>query len=304
MKKAVAIIGRFQVPYFTDSHVKVINRILDNSSDVIFIVGLAYPASSIENPLDLDSRKNLIEEYFGPQKIFYIKDQYSDVEWSENLDKIVNNFYKKRYKKEEVVLYGSAENFAERYFGEFSVEEMEPINILNKEYVKKEVNNNSFKNNEWRNGAFHVALNQFCNPMPCVDMLVVDRVRGRILLGRKEKQDKYRFFGGFAENFGSYEDDAIRELCEETGLTPNCFGKPEYILSGIVDDWRYRGMQAKIKTVLFLVEYLEGKPFPSDDIFEVVWISFEELLNDFIPNDKIVSGHREMLLNALEKINF
>jgi ADP-ribose pyrophosphatase YjhB (NUDIX family) len=304
MKKVAFIVGRFQVPYLTDSHIEEIGKIIRSYEETVFVIGLAFPDASVENPLDLDSRKNLIREYFGDKKVIYIKDQYSDDEWSKNLDKITYSCVKGRYEKSEMVLFGSAENFAERYFGKLATKEMEPIAILNKQAVKHKINTISHKSHEWRYGAFHVALNQFCNPMPCVDMLVVDKERGRVLLGRKEKQDKYRFFGGFSENFGSYEDDAIRELCEETGLTPNCFGEPEYLLSSIIDDWRYRGMKSKVKTVLFLVEYLEGKPEPSDDIFEVRWVSFEELMNDFLFKNKIVGGHREMLLEAIHKNKF
>jgi len=174
---------------------------------------------------------------------------------------------------------------------------MDIISIASEKSILNEVNS-SHRGQEFRNGAFHVALNQFNNPMPCVDMAVIDKGCQRILLGRKEGQDEYRFFGGFAENFGSYEDDAIRELTEETGLPKESFGKPRYLSSNIVSDWRYIYTERKVKTMLFLVPFLGGMPKASDDICEVLWAQINDVTDGTI---KLVGSHDKMFAeNVLE----
>lgn len=102
---------------------------------------------------------------------------------------------------------------------------------------------------------------------------VVIRNNGKLLLGRKAKQEKFRFVGGFADpaSDNSYEDAAKREAKEETALAVTSV---KYLGSTRIDDPRYRGTEHCIITHLFLAEEWSGEPVASDDIAELKW--FEE----------------------------
>lgn len=84
---------------------------------------------------------------------------------------------------------------------------------------------------------------------PTVDCAIFeDNLFSRILLARKPGQNLYRFVGGFVDPVDdSYEDSAIREAKEETGL--DCvFGG--YVTSRKVNDPRYKDKEDKIITTL------------------------------------------------------
>lgn len=105
--------------------------------------------------------------------------------------------------------------------------------------------------------------------------VVIER-DGKLLLGRKATQQKFRFVGGFADPAldNSYEDAAKREAKEETTLLVS---KVNYLGSTRIDDPRYRGTEDCIITHLFLAEEWEGTPAASDDIAELKWFSIEEI---------------------------
>jgi bifunctional NMN adenylyltransferase/nudix hydrolase len=109
---------------------------------------------------------------------------------------------------------------------------------------------------------------------PTVDVVIEHG--GKLLLGRKAHQQKFRFIGGFADPAldNSYEDAAKREAKEETDLTVSTV---RYLGSTRIDDPRYRGTPDCIITHLFLAAEWEGSPKASDDIAELKWFSKEEV---------------------------
>jgi bifunctional NMN adenylyltransferase/nudix hydrolase len=109
---------------------------------------------------------------------------------------------------------------------------------------------------------------------PTVDV-VIER-DGKLLLGRKAHQQKFRFVGGFADPAldNSYEDAARREAKEETTLVVSTV---KYLGSTRIDDPRYRGTEDCIITHLFLAQEWEGTPEPADDIAELRWFSIAEI---------------------------
>lgn len=115
---------------------------------------------------------------------------------------------------------------------------------------------------------------------PTVDVVI--RKDGKLLLGRKAKQDKFRFVGGFADPAldNSYEEAAMREAKEETALTVTSV---KYLGSRRIDDPRYRGTEHCIITHLFLAEEWSGEPMASDDIAELRWFEESALTeNEFV----------------------
>lgn len=109
---------------------------------------------------------------------------------------------------------------------------------------------------------------------PTVDVVI--RKDGKILLGRKAKQDKFRFLGGFADPAldNSYEEAAMREAKEESNLDVK---RVRYLGSTRIDDPRYRGTEHCIITHLFLAEEWSGNEVASDDIAELRWFDEHSL---------------------------
>lgn len=121
---------------------------------------------------------------------------------------------------------------------------------------------------------------------PTVDVII--RKNGKLLLGRKASQTKFRFVGGFADPAldNSYEDAAKREAKEETGLDVYAV---KYLGSTRIDDPRYRGTEHCIITHLFLAEEWSGEPIASDDIAELKWFDEANLSErDFVDEHHVL----------------
>ena len=124
---------------------------------------------------------------------------------------------------------------------------------------------------------------------------VVIEQEGKLLLGRKAHQEKFRFVGGFADPTldNSYEGAARREAKEETTLE---IKSVRYLGSTRIDDPRYRGTEDCIITHLFVAEEWSGEPQPTDDIAELKWFEKKE-----ISADTFVNEHHVLWKMYLEK---
>ncbi|MBI3510457.1 MAG: NUDIX hydrolase [Bacteroidetes bacterium] len=117
---------------------------------------------------------------------------------------------------------------------------------------------------------------------------IVIRRDGKLLLGRKPHQEKFRFVGGFADPAldNSYEDSAKREVKEETSLDVQSV---RYLGSTRIDDPRYRGTEHCIITHLFLAEEWSGEPKASDDIIELKWFGEKDISEkDFVAEHHVL----------------
>jgi ADP-ribose pyrophosphatase YjhB (NUDIX family) len=123
---------------------------------------------------------------------------------------------------------------------------------------------------------------------PTVDIAIINSADKSLLLAQKPSENLLRFVGGFADvSSPSYEDDAIREVKEETSLT---ITNPKYIGSIIIDDDRFKTSDNKIKTLFFVAEWMEGTPAAKDDIEFVCWKKFGE-----INEGDVMPEHRPLL---------
>ena len=119
---------------------------------------------------------------------------------------------------------------------------------------------------------------------------VVIECNGKLLLGRKAHQEKFRFVGGFADPQldNSYEDAAKREAKEETTLVVTAV---RYLGSTRIDDPRYRGTEDCIITHLFIAEEWSGEPNPTDDIAELKWFDKNEVSENTFVDEHHVLWH-------------
>jgi bifunctional NMN adenylyltransferase/nudix hydrolase len=208
----------------------------------------------------------MIADKFPNVEIHYINDNPSDLAWSKNLDKLISE---QLMPLQTVTLYGSRDSFLKGYSGKYNTCELEATTFISGTEVRRRVSNNYPATSDYRAGMIAATAYRYPTAFQCVDIAVVND-KQEVLLARKPDEKKWRFIGGFSDpRTSSLEEDAKREVQEEAGIEVEIIS---YLGSTLIDDWRYRGEQDKIKTALFLAKYIFGKPEGADDIAEVKWV--------------------------------
>lgn len=124
-----------------------------------------------------------------------------------------------------------------------------------------------------------------------VDVIAING--DKILLGRKPKQDKWQFIGGFVEPTHTAEHTAAKEFHEEAGLLIEDENRFKYLTSLFIDDARYKQSCHKITTSIFVVDLNDTEAesvVAGDDIEEVKWFSMDEI------HSKIRDQHKEIFI--------
>jgi len=296
------IVGRYQLAELHEAHIELIKSIVDNHDKTIIFLGLSPAKGTINNPLDFQPRKQMLLEYFPAKEypdltIGYIKDQVDDVKWSDDLD---NNIEKQiswkgtQGKIVSVTIWGGEETVIDKYKGHYTANKLQPSRYISTALLRKNIAESPKVNSDFRSGAIWATYQRYPTVFTTVDICVFKPKTNEILLAKKPNETLYRFVGGFADpNSISFEDDALRELDEETGLTVGLDGL-HYICSQTIDDWRYRNEVDKIRTLFFLAIYSHGFAEANDDIEEIRWFQIKEVSEDII-----VPEHRELFVKLL-----
>jgi bifunctional NMN adenylyltransferase/nudix hydrolase len=260
------VVGRFQIHELHDAHIDLIQSVLDRHDRVLVFLGNSIIRNTTSNPLDYRARRAMIADKFPNVEIHYINDNPSDVAWSKNLDKLISE---QLMPLQTVTLYGSRDSFLKGYSGKYNTCELEATTFISGTEVRRRVSNNYPATSDYRAGMIAATAYRYPTAFQCVDIAVVND-KQEVLLARKPDEKKWRFIGGFSDpRTPSLEEDAKREVQEEAGIEVEIIS---YLGSTLIDDWRYRGEQDKIKTALFLAKYIFGKPEGADDIAEVKWV--------------------------------
>ncbi len=282
-----AIIGRFQVHQLHEAHIELIDLVRSNHDRTLIFIGLSPLRNTKANPLDFPSRKRMIQEAYPDVEVYYIDDNRSDEVWSKNLDRQIDNWLKPG---QTIMLYGSRDSFIPSYHGRFPTQELESTTYVSGTEIRRQLSINHPPTKDFRAGVISASHNRYPTCYATVDVAVIDKDKGRLLLGQKAGEQNLRFVGGFSSpDSASYEEDGRREVQEETGILP---GEMIYIGSAIIDDWRYRGEVDKIKTMFFIGQYEFGRPEAGDDIASVTWVSLEDVIMGKIV---VVEEHRELM---------
>ncbi len=276
------IIGRFQVHELHAAHIDLIQSVCAEHEKVVVFLGLSPLMVTQNNPLDYESRKQMIQERFPSVIILYVNDSFSDVAWSEALDAQLKPILNPG---QTVVLYGSRDSFISHYHGKHPTQELIQEVYVSGSESRKTISKKVKASPDFRAGVIWAAYNQYPKCYPTVDVAIFNEDYTKLLLARKPKEDKYRFVGGFADpKSTSYEADARREVAEETGLEVT---DPKYIGSFLIADWRYKNEVDKIKTMFFVTKVVFGRPQANDDICEVRWFDY----NPHVISDNVISTH-------------
>ena len=283
---AGVVVGRFQIDDLHEGHYDLLKDVQDRHTNLVIIIGTSPCRCTVNNPLDLDTRRRMLMRAFPSAKIGYIEDCYSDEAWSEKLDTVISA---KTSDDIDVVLYGSRDSFIPHYSGKYPVKALIQRRYISASEIRKQLSVRSRHTVDFRAGAIWYSLNQYPSALPTVDVAVLhlDKKEIRILLGKRNTEDKFRLIGGFVAPGETYEDAAYRELYEEASI------KAEDVTpmrSFFVDDWRYKSEQNKITTMLYVVSAYTGTPEPDDDIDELAWFTLDSRLLD-----RVVPNHLQMV---------
>ena len=284
MTKTGVIIGRFQIDELHDGHRDLIDHVNDNNDELIIFIGLSPLLCTYNNPLDFSAREKMLQEEYPGAIIMYIKDELTDEGWSENLDKMIERSVNPN---DDVCLYGSRDSFIRHYHGVYKTHELEQTVFTSGTDKRKKIANSVVNNTDFRKGVIWATMHQYFGPATTADVAILNNDETKVLLGRKEKENKFRFIGGFAESGESFEQTAHREVLEEAGVE---LTNLRYIKSIPVDDWRYKSEKKKITTLFFKANLLHGKPTPGDDIHELMWVSIDNLELMIIDVHKPLAG--------------
>lgn len=264
------IVGRFQVDNLHPGHRQLIDKVVGQHKRVVIFLGVASALVTRNNPLDFVTRKEMLHADYPTVSILSIPDHPSDVEWSHELDRRI----REACPIGSVLLYGGRDGFIKSYHGHFPCDELpaHPEAATGTE-IRKEISIEVKSSPDFRSGVIFAAYNQYPKVYPTVDVAI--RHKDDFLLGRKHNQNQFRFIGGFSDpEDGSFEEAAIREAKEETGLDVKVTG---YIGSRKIDDWRYRSERDKIITSFFMTETNEKGGTATDDIEELRWFSLDNM---------------------------
>lgn len=268
------VIARFQAHELHEAHKDLIQSVLNRHERVILFLGLSPLRNTIKNPLDFKCRKAMVEEVFPQLEIHYVDDNRDDAVWSKNLDKQIQKWLNPA---QTVTLYGSRDSFIKHYSGKYPTCELEAEVFVSATEIRKKIINNYPPTKDFRAGLIAATGMRFPISYQTVDVAIINNDKNEILLVKKPNENKYRFCGGFSDpNSESLEQDARREVKEETGVE---IGEPKYIGSTLISDWRYnRGCeQDRIKTALFVADYVYGNPQGADDVEAAKWFKLNTL---------------------------
>jgi len=283
------IVGRFQINELHTAHIDLINTVRQKHDRVIVFLGNSPVRGSLNNPLDFRSRRAMFNEQFPDVEVHYIKDTRDDESWSKNLDKMLNDLL---LPAQTCILYGSRDSFLGGYKGKRLTCELEATTFISATEIRRKVTNSYPATKDYRAGVIAGVANRYPSVFPTVDIAVLND-KGEILLARKPDEKQYRFIGGFASpDSNSYEDDAKREVMEESGIE---IGDIKYQFSQKIPDWRYKNEADSIKTLFFSAKFIYGRPAGADDVAEVRWFP----INKLSPMD-VVSEHSSLLIKFLD----
>lgn len=283
------IVGRFQVHELHAAHLALIRSVYDTHPITLVVIGLSHASVSMRNPLDFQSRQQMLLNAFPLLIVRYVTDEPTDEGWSQRLDNVIAGVFSAG---QTICLYGGRDSFAAHYTGVYPVEILEPTSRVSGTALRKSISRAVQNSPGFRAGVIWAAANCYPHAFPTVDIATYrvkkdDSIAFEWLLVRKATEQLYRFPGGFVTpQDASYEAAARRELREETGAEA---GVLTYACSTQVDDWRYRREDDKIITALFTAQYLSGTVEPGDDVSEATWLQ-----EDQISESRLVHEHRHL----------
>lgn len=299
------VVGRFQVHELHEGHLELFRIVKSRHNRVVVFLGCSKSGPNRHNPLDYVSREKMIHASFPDFTVVPLQDKKTDALWSLELDQRIDDIV--GGSPASITLYGSRDSFAPYYHGKHKAVELDIAvpKSINATDIREKLTNTVLSSPDFRAGQIYSAGQRYPQCIPCVDAVIYHSEPDdysydsfELLLGRKPGESLWRFVGGHAEtSTNSYEDDVKKEVFEETGLSE--ISNIHYVGSALIDDWRHRGTENKIKTMLFAMRSMTLGAVAADDIEEVKWFKWHDLAtDDFEPEHRILFDMFDKWMNS------
>lgn len=289
------IVGRFQTHMLHEAHKELINTVCSNHNNVVIFLGVSAINYTKNNPLDYITREKMIKDLYPNILVIPIKDEKKDTDWSITLDRKIDEIFPEKSK----LFYGGRDSFIKYYTGKYmdNTYELEQNVFTSATKIREELRNKSLMSSDFRAGICYAVSNQYDITYPTIDVAILSS-DGKILLGKKHYEDKYRFIGGFIDRKDeSAEITVRREVMEEAGNIE--IDNIQYVASSSINDWRYKNEKSGIMSFFYTADYIYGKPEAADDLAEVKWFKIDELINY---SDLIIEEHRHFFEKLVIKL--
>jgi bifunctional NMN adenylyltransferase/nudix hydrolase len=295
--KTGVIVARFQIDELHSGHKRLIQRVVEENENIIFFLGISPIEGSKRNPLSFPARKQMVKEHMlrhhymqCTYSVHPIVDRESDIDWSIQLDKFINNFAPNSI----VRLYGCRDSFIKCYSGKYPCTEIEPHNQDSSTSIRSAIGSiGPLGDFRFRRGVIYAIQTMHPVVASVVDIIAIKN--NRVLIGRKANEENWRFPGGFVDHTDkSLEHAARREFIEETSLVLE--NDPEYLGSILVDDWRFRKSPDKaVMSSIFYTHDPFGHPKANDDLIDIKYHPVDQV------RDILCKGHQAIYDLFVEK---
>lgn len=270
------LVARFQTNDLHDGHKYVIDQVVKNHKKVIIFLGVPKFVGTKKNPLDFDTRKKMIQQYYPDIVVSSIPDTNDNHIWAKELDKRIREIYPHG----DVLLYGSRDSFIPYYhqgLGKFITKELDPLGTFTATDVRRLISEEVKNSIDFRSGVIYHAYNLYPRVIPTLTLIPFNSDKTKILISKKYNENSWKLISGFIlPSDDTIELSGKRILLNKAGTNIESENY-QYFASMKVEDWRFRGEDDKVMTTIMTCDYLWGQINPSDDISEIKWISIKEL---------------------------
>lgn len=289
-QEAVGVIrGRFQVPELHEGHRFLFSYVLQRHQDVLVILSDPYISNSAD-ALSFAMQKMMIESTYPGRKLRFA--ECSRIPSSRLMrSKVLDDVIEREFPGRRAIIYGSRESIVHSYDGRFEKHETPTIFSGSGTEIRKAIE--IVDSVEFRMGVIYSAVHRRPIGYPAVDVAVVSKNRGCVLLvGWAEEEGMLRFPGSFFE-FGkdvSYEVAGVRCVAKE--LPGIEIGTMRLVASHTIEDYRYKRSQDGVITTLMAAPvaapWIDGNPVPGIGVDSAQWVDFEK-----VPS-VLVEAHRPL----------
>lgn len=290
------IIGRFQ-SHDLRAHIDMMRIVAERHDRVLVIIEDTPARNTRENPIDASVREHMIAAALPDAKITVVADMALSSRWSAAVDAAVAE----HADEGGAIIYPVGEASTARYEGAYPLADADFVSA-SMLLVDADKAARASAADEMLSlglealsalgiGQELAANGRYPAVFTTVDVAIFDKTGTKVLLARKPNETLFRFVGGFADPTGTFEDDAKREVMEETRLSVKALA---YVGSAVVDDWRYRSEADRIKTMLFRATVAAGEPVATDDIEELRWFDAARVVER--AQTLIVAEHRPLVV--------